>query len=109
MNKQLIHDLVHKSHEGSITFPQVVGALMEAGFESYHVDIVRSESRYYMPNGETHVENLPTQYPRAAQNFSAAGVEAAVRAIQAGQIQYAEFMKRILAAGCVYYVTYITG
>jgi len=44
-----------------------------------------------------------------ARAFSAAGVDAAVRAIQAQKIQYREFCERIAAAGCVGYTVSLTG
>jgi uncharacterized protein YbcV (DUF1398 family) len=45
--------------------------------------------------------------PAAA--FSAGGVDAAVRAIQAGKIQYKTFCKRIAEAGCVGYHVSLVG
>ena len=44
-----------------------------------------------------------------AQAFSAAGVDAAVRAIQAQTISYKEFCDRIVAAGCVDYIVSLVG
>lgn len=109
MNTQLVNSLVQGSFSSAKTFPEIVQALVKEGFESYHVDLVRSEYRYYMPNGESHVVTADHQLDQAASDFTAAGVEAAVRASQAGQVNYQEFLKRILKAGCVYYVTYLRG
>ncbi len=47
--------------------------------------------------------------PAAARFFSAANVEAAVRAIQRQEIQYREFCRRIVAAGCVGYHVFLEG
>ena len=44
-----------------------------------------------------------------AETFSAAQVEAGVRASQRGEIVYPEFTRRALAAGCVGYFVQITG
>ena len=44
-----------------------------------------------------------------AQAFSDAGVDAAVRSIQRGEIQYAEFVRGTMAAGCVGYFVPIAG
>jgi len=44
-----------------------------------------------------------------AAQFSAAGVEAAVRQAQRGEIMYPEFTRQALAAGCVGYFVQITG
>ena len=42
-------------------------------------------------------------------SFSATGVEAAVRAVQAGAIPYRTFCERVVAAGCVGYHVSIVG
>jgi uncharacterized protein YbcV (DUF1398 family) len=95
------------SDEERLSFPQVVMMLNEVGVERYHTDMQRAEKTYYMPNGESRV--VPMKAIKPAQAFSAAGVEAAVRAIQAGKIQYIEFCDRIAAAGCVDYVVSLAG
>ena len=94
---------------GKITFPEVVRRLHEAGVERYHVDLTRDETTYYLPGGESHV--FATGGPRdpIAGPFDAASVEGAVRAIQRGEIIFPEFLRRILAAGCVGYFTQIAG
>lgn len=109
MNTQLLHELVQRSWQSTITFPEVVQALLKEGFESYHVDLVRGENRYYLPDGHSHVEAMPHPDFKAATRFSAKDVESAVRAIQAGRIDYQEFVERIMLAGCVYYITYLSG
>lgn len=109
MNTKLLHEVAHNSYNNTISFPEVVQALSKEGVESYHVDLVRNEYRYYLPNGESHVEKLEHTYPQAAMKFSADAVEANVRAIQSGHISYQEFIKKIMEAGCVYYITYLSG
>jgi uncharacterized protein YbcV (DUF1398 family) len=102
-------EVTRASDASSISFPGVVGKLVEAGVERYHADLVRAEKTYYLPNGESEVVSTePVRAPLAAQ-FSAAGVDAAVRASQAGAITYHEFCERVLAAGCVAYVVSIVG
>lgn len=90
-------------------FPEVVVKLQEAGIERYHTDLVRSEKTYYLPTGESVV--MPARPPRRrpAATFSAAETEAAIRTIQAGQIDYTEFCERILAAGCTSYLVSLVG
>lgn len=105
----VLHECSTRSQAGSITFPEVVGKLIEAGVESYHADFYRREKTYYMPDGSSHIEALePPAAPLAAQ-FSAAGVEAAVRSIQRGEIKYMEFLRLCLLAGCTGYFVYIAG
>ena len=35
----------------TMNFPQIVGALMEAGFEGYAIDYRRATATYYLPEG----------------------------------------------------------
>jgi len=105
----VMDEVAKRSHEGTISFPEVVGKLAEAGVERYHADLCRGERVFYMPDGESHVERSGEEHKHAAVEFSAAGVDAAVRTIQRGEIDYQEFVHRILTAGCVNYFVYITG
>lgn len=96
------------SDEERMSFPAVVGALIEAGVERYHADLTAATKTYYLPDGR--FETLSCHpVPAAAVAFSAAGVEAAIRAIQAGQIQYRQFCAQIAAAGCAGYFVSIVG
>jgi uncharacterized protein YbcV (DUF1398 family) len=104
----VMHECATRSHEGTITFPEVVRKLAGAGVEWYHTDYLRAEHTYYLPNGETHIEAMGT-LPAAAVEFCDAGVDAAVRSIQRGEIKYVEFVRRTLAAGCVGYFVRIAG
>lgn len=36
-----------------MTFPQIVGALIAAGFESYEIDFRRATATYYLPDGDS--------------------------------------------------------
>jgi uncharacterized protein YbcV (DUF1398 family) len=94
---------------GTLNFPEVVARLSAAGVERYYVDYVRHEATYYTPTGESHIEGLKHPAAPLASEFSAAGVEAAIRASQRGEINYAEFLHRTLAAGCVGYFVQIAG
>jgi len=95
------------SDESSLSFPQVVARLMDAGVEWYHADLLRSEKTYYLPDGKSHAVPNAALSHAPAHEFSPAGVENAIRAIQAQSITYKEFCERIGAAGCVgYFVSF---
>jgi uncharacterized protein YbcV (DUF1398 family) len=96
------------SHAGTLSFPEVVGKLMGIGVERYHADLSRGEKTYYMPDGSSHVV-AGEDGADAAREFSAAGIEAALRAIQARTIDYRQFCAAILAAGCVGYFVCLIG
>ena len=106
--KELVLEMTRASDEERIGFPDVVRQLMEAGVERYHADLVTSTKTYYMPDGA--FEIVPChETPAPALQFSAEGVEAAVRAIQKQEIQYQEFCERIAQAGCAGYFVAISG
>jgi len=107
--KALVHACAEESGEERISFGEVVGRLTGAGVERYHVDLVRSEATYYLPDGDS--ERVPAHATRAvpADAFSARGVEAAVREIQGGTIGYRTFRERVMRAGCVGYIASMAG
>jgi uncharacterized protein YbcV (DUF1398 family) len=96
------------SHDGRLSFPEVVGKLMAAGVERYHADFSRGEITYYMPDGSSHVVKNE-EGADAAGEFSPGAVQAAIRAIQARAMNYRQFCAAILAAGCVGYFVCLTG
>lgn len=109
MNTEVMKETAIGSLNGSLTFPEVVTKLLAAGVESYHVDLVRYEKRYYMPDGQSHLEKMDFNASQAALKFDTEKVQQALQMIQAKKITYSEFLIEILSAGCIYYVAYLTG
>jgi hypothetical protein len=109
----------HEASAGSIAetvnFPTVVGKLVGIGAEAYRCDLYRREKTYYMPDGRSHVEPEPELDPgefngtHIAREFSEEQIKSALKAVQTGGITYVEFLRRIMAAGCVGYQVCITG
>ncbi len=95
----------------TLTFPQVVGALMQEGFEGYAIDFRRGTATYYLPDGGS-VE-LPTRkidVPIAA-TFDAVPIQAAIKEAQQPVPGYTDrgFCKKIAAAGCAGYIVSFSG
>jgi uncharacterized protein YbcV (DUF1398 family) len=91
-------------------FPQVVQKLAGAGVNSYTADLVQLRNTYYGKGRESIDEPLPlTAGPGIAAAFDKDSVAATVRAIQQGQIGYADFLRKIMAAGCARYEVFIGG
>ena len=107
--RQVMQACTKGSLEGAMPFPEVVARLMDVGCEQYHTDFRRQEKTYYMPDGETHVEPLPLASQPIGQDLDPDEIVAALRAIQAQQINYVQFLDRIIVAGCVGYFVYVTG
>jgi uncharacterized protein YbcV (DUF1398 family) len=47
--KDVVREMSKASDEERITFPEVVKALMKAGIERYHADLVAGRKTYYLP------------------------------------------------------------
>ncbi|MGO9047694.1 MAG: DUF1398 family protein [Xanthobacteraceae bacterium] len=107
--KEVMVEATRASDEERATFGDVVMKLTQAGVERHHCDLVRGEKTYYLPNGESEVVAGEAVGVAPAGEFSAAGVDAAVREIQAGKIQYRTFCTRIAEAGCVGYHVSLAG
>jgi uncharacterized protein YbcV (DUF1398 family) len=107
--KEVMVEASRASDEERVTFGEVVMSLMKAGVERYHADLLRGERTYYLPNGESEIVAGDVVDVAPAEAFSAGGVDAAVRSIQAGQIQYKTFCNRVAEAGCVGYHVSLVG
>lgn len=104
---------MHRALEGSLagrmTFPEVVRTLIGAGVESYFADLVRGEETFYASSGETHVEKMALPSTKVAAEFSQTGIVAAIRAAQADEIRYPEFLNRATEAGTAAYWAFLAG
>jgi len=91
-------------------FPKVVANLIGAGVRSYHADLATLRNTYYGADGDSYDEPLPlTAGPAIAGTFDKDALAATVRAIQQGRIGYAEFLRKIMSAGCAGYGVFIQG
>lgn len=98
----LIENDVLLSFEGKITFPEVVMHLLQAGIERYYVDLVSHQNIYYSVQGETYNVAFPdVDLPTFGTSFQKDKVVDTIREIQAGKIDYLEFLARVMAAGIV--------
>ncbi len=109
MNTQAMHEVTIETEEGRMTFPQVVGRLLEVGVESYLVDFAAARKTHYLASGETHVETMILKKEPIAEEFSGEGIVAAIRGAQADTVRYPEFVKQATAAGVIGYWAFLTG
>ncbi len=99
------------AEDNSLTFPAIVGRLIEAGFEGYAIDYRRATATYYRPDGDSVV--IPTHKPETpvAPAFDAAAIQAAIREAQtlAPGYTYLGFSRKVAAAGCAGYMVSFPG
>lgn len=95
----------------TITFPQIVGTLMEAGFESYTIDFRRAVATYYLPDGDsielpTHRIDVPV-----APAFDAGAMKRAITEAQqlVPGYTYKGFCNKAARAGCAAYIVSFSG
>jgi len=109
--KDVARACLEGSEAGTMTFPQNVRMLMEAGLDGYAVDFRRSTRTYYMPGGETvELATEPTPAP-VAERFDAAVIRQALREAQSlvPGYTYKGFCAKVAGAGCAGYLVSLLG
>jgi uncharacterized protein YbcV (DUF1398 family) len=109
--KDLARATLEGSESGTMTFPQSLQLLKEAGFDGYAVDFRRSTRTYYMPNGKAvELKTAPTPTP-VAETFDAPVLREAIREAQAlvPGYTYNGFCAKVAGAGCAGYVVSLLG
>lgn len=102
---------LNAAYDKTMTFPEIVEALIKGGFEGYAVDYRRNTTTYFLPDGESLVlKNRPSGTTVAAQ-FNQPGVSAQVKWAQANppDYSYAAFCKNVKAFGCAGYIVSFLG
>lgn len=95
----------------TMTFPQIVGTLMEAGFEGYAIDYRRATATYYLPDGESIELAAHAVFTPVAQTLDIALMQTAVREAQqqVPGYTYKNFCEKAAAAGCAGYIVSFSG
>ena len=95
----------------TMTFPQSVRILADAGFDGYAVDYRRATRTYYMPDGEALELHMPGTPAPVAERFDAAAIKQAIREAHAlvPGYSYKGFCAKVAEAGCAGYLVSLTG
>ena len=109
MNTQAMHAVMAETQAGQLIFPEVVRRLLEVGVESYFCDAAAMRETLYLRDGQIHTAKMTLSHHAIAEDFSKAGIAAAVRGAQSDTIRYPEFMKQSAAAGVIAYWAFLTG
>jgi uncharacterized protein YbcV (DUF1398 family) len=111
MDTKLIHETALKTQAGTITFPEVVGNLLRAGAEYYHVDYVALRATYYAADGSA-VAATPLNFenmPPVAADFDVAALRVDILDSQTKGQPFREFSRRAMAAGVQGYFAFLRG
>jgi uncharacterized protein YbcV (DUF1398 family) len=95
----------------TMTFPQIVGKLIDAGFEGYTIDYRRATATYYLPDGESIELAARAVSIPVAPTFDTGSIQAAVKEAQqqAAGYTYKGFCEKIVSAGCASYIVSFAG
>lgn len=99
------------AYNGTMAFPDIVGTLIEAGFEGYTVDYRRNTTTYFLPDGDNVVLDNPSSQGTVAAKFDPNGVAAQIKWAQANppDYSYAAFCENAKALGCAGYIVSFSG
>lgn len=102
---------MNAAHDGSMSFPAIVGTLIAAGFDGYMVDYRRSTQTYYLPDGDSVTLEMPHNDGMVAAPFDAAAVAVQVKWAQANgpDYSYGLFCSHVKTAGCAGYLVSFPG
>lgn len=113
MTQQLANvakNCLNAAYDGTMSFPEIVRKLIEAGYEGYVVDYRRNTTTYFLPDGQSvELENRRSDEAVAAQ-FNQSGVAAQIKWAQdnSPDYSYAAFCKNVKALGCAgYFVSFL--
>jgi uncharacterized protein YbcV (DUF1398 family) len=102
---------LNAAHSGSLSFPDIVGKLIGAGFEGYTVDYRRNSQTYYLPDGDSVTMDMQPSASSVAAAFGATEIERLVRWAQANPADYSYivFGEKAKDAGCAGYLVSFLG
>jgi uncharacterized protein YbcV (DUF1398 family) len=110
MDTNVLRECLTLAMSNGMTFPETVQKLHASGVERYDADLSRMETRYYAAEGATHADTIPlVTAPQIRRHFSGERVIDAIASIKRKEIDYPEFLRRIMAAGTVSYSVYLDG
>ena len=102
---------LHAAHDGSRSFPEIVGKLIAAGFEGYAVDYRRNTQAFYLPDGDSVMLEMQRSAGNVAATLDTTEVERLVLWAQANPVDYSyvAFSEKPKAAGCAGYLVSFLG
>jgi uncharacterized protein YbcV (DUF1398 family) len=99
------------AYANTMSFPESVKTLMEAGFEGYHVDYRLNRRTHYLPDGETLALDNPHDADAVGPQFNQPEISAAIKWAQSNSpdYNYVDFNRKVAANGCAGYVVSFPG
>jgi len=110
MNTESISTASRATLDGTMSFPEVVGHLLSAGVEYYHVDYVTLRKTFFSGSGDAVVTPIPYEgLPPVASEFNASALRKDIVDSQCHGQKYRDFTCRAMEAGVQGYFTFLRG
>lgn len=110
MNASTIHEAAAATLAGTMSFPQVVEKLLQAGVEYYHVDYAGHCTRFYDGNATCVVTPIPfDELPAIAPELDVPALRDNIRDSQQNNQPYRDFTRRAMQAGVQAYYAFLRG
>jgi len=109
MDTALIDQIAQAAAAGTLPFPTIVGRLLAAGVEYYHIDYVRRLQTCYSAAGESHAVPLGFDLPAVTEDFDSPALVAAIRDSQLRDQKFPAFSLRAVRAGVQGYTAFLRG
>lgn len=110
MTTSIITEAAKATLAGSMPFPAIVGRLIEAGVEYYHVDYVTLRTTFYTATGDVVVTPITyEQLPPIAPDLDQPALRAAILDSQQHGQHYRDFTMRAMRAGVQGYMAFLRG
>jgi uncharacterized protein YbcV (DUF1398 family) len=110
MKTKIIVEVSRATLAGTMSFPEVVGKLLAAGVEYYHVDYVGRQKTFYSADGNIVV--TPIDYeglPEIAPELEVETLRAIIMDSQRHGQKYRDFTRRAMEAGVQGYYAFLRG
>lgn len=109
--KSIAQKCLEAAENNTQTFPEIVGILIDAGFEGYTIDFRRSTASYYLPSGESFDLSLGICPTPIGKKFDTPVIQAAIKEAQsqAKNYTYQGFCALVMHAGCAGYIVSFLG
>ena len=110
MKSEVVAQAARATLDGSMTFAEIVGRLIETGVEYYHVDYVALQKTFYSATGE--MIKTPITYENLlsiAADFDVDALKVAILDSQQNGQHYKDFTKRVMSAGVQGYMAFLRG
>ncbi|TLD68960.1 DUF1398 domain-containing protein [Phragmitibacter flavus] len=110
MNTQIITIAARATIEGTKPFPEIVGLLIEAGVESYHVDYVAMQKTYYGGDGAVVKTAIALEgLPPVGEDFDVTALRQNIADSQMKGQSWREFSIRAMQGGVQGYFAFLRG